>query len=366
MRKNNYLLIRFLVVFVTHVIFKLFDLTFSSIFEISWRSLVFSIFFIAYWMIVWEFARRLYVRGMGHWIGLKEKYGRLIWISTIEILYAAFVSVLFNYIYQIGDWFIFKEIWTDVSMLNPDLVGDFHFLKDLRINPELFYALFFFFLMIYGLIIFIDLFRHMKEMEVSSAILKHENTQAKYLALKNQIDPHFFFNSLSVLSSLIYENQDESVSYVSHLSKLYRSILEVGSGQFIALQKELEVLDSYLFLLRIRFNEAFQVDNLLSDETISTRVIIPHTLQMLIENAVKHNALTLEKPLLIRIEEDENNIIVSNNIQAKRLLEPQTKIGLKNIIKRYQMASNREVRVIHTDKEFIVKLPKIDHEHSIT
>ena len=301
---------------------------------------------------------------MSHWKGLKRKYAQLFWVSSLEILYAAFVSILFNYLYQIGDWFIFKEIWTDVSILNPELMGDFHHLKELRINPELFYALFFYFVLIYSLIIFIDLFRHMKDMEVSTAILKHENSQAKYLALKNQIDPHFFFNSLSVLSSLIHENQDESVRYVSHLSKLYRSILEIGSGQFIALQKELEVLDSYLFLLHIRFNEAFQVDNLLSDETLSTTVIIPHTLQMLIENAVKHNALTLEQPLRIRIEEDESYLIVSNNIQKKRLLESQSRIGLKNIKKRYQMASNQEVLVMSTNEEFIVKLPKISHEHT--
>ncbi|MBT3244918.1 MAG: sensor histidine kinase [Bacteroidetes bacterium] len=365
MNKKQYLLIRFLMVFMIHVIFKLFDLSFSSFLEISWRSLTFSIFFLSYWMIAWEIASRIYQRGMGNWIGLKEKYGRLFWISILEMLFAVVMSILFNYLYQIGDWFIFNNSWTDVAVLNPELVGDFHLLKEINVNPELLYGLLIFFILIYSSIIFIDLFRHVKEMEVSTAILKHENTQAKYQALKNQIDPHFFFNSLSVLSSLIYESADESARYISHLSKLYRSILESGSGQFISLRQELEVLDSYLFLLRIRFNEAFKVNILLSDDTLNKTVIIPHTLQMLIENAVKHNALTTEQPLIIRIEEDESSIVIRNNIRPKRLLEPKSGIGLVNINMRYNMATNQKVEISNKNKEFKVKLPKINHEHPL-
>lgn len=366
MKKYHYFLIRFLVVFLIHIIFKLFDLTFSSFAELSWRSLLFSIFFLTYWMVVWDLAIRIYQLGMGKWIGLKKKYGRLVWISLIEAVFAVFISALFNYLYQTGDSVIFNTSWTDVTMLNPDLVGDFHLLKELRINPELFYALLFFFILVYSLIIFIDLFRHVKDMEVSTALLKHENTQAKYQALKNQIDPHFFFNSLSVLSSLIYEDQDLSARYISHLSKLYRNILETESGKFTPLKKEIEELDSYLFLLRIRFNEAFKVEIHLSDETLVNTMIIPHTLQMLIENAVKHNAFTVEQPLLIRIEEDEDSIIVRNNTRSKRLLESGTKIGLHNIKNRYQITTGSEIVIIQSKQEFIVKLPKINHEHPNT
>jgi len=366
MKKLHYLLLRLLVVFLIHIVIKLFDLSFTSVLELSWRSLVFSVFFIVYWMLAWELAGRIYEHGMGKWIGLKKKYGRLAWISLVELLLGIVLSILFNYLYQLGDSALFNISWNDVVMLNPELVGEFNLLKELSINPELFYGLLSLFILVYSSVIFIDLFRHVKEMEVSTALLKHQNTQAKYQALKNQIDPHFFFNSLSVLSSLIYENTEVSAQYISHLSKFYRKLLEADSGQFTPLRKELGELDSYLFLLRIRFNEALKVNISLLDETMANSLIIPHTLQMLVENAVKHNAFTVDQPLVVKIEEDSTSIVVRNNRRAKRLLESGTRIGLNNISKRYQITTNREVEIIESQKEFIVKLPKINNENTTT
>jgi len=364
MPKRNYFFVRLLVVFVVHLIFKVFDLSFTSALEPSLRSLGFSIFFMIYWMGVWEVARWIYRKQMGNWIGKPKQYGKLTLVSTVILIFAVLTILIYNYWYLLSDYFIFGNTWNDIAVLNPEIMGDFTILKSLRINPELFYGLFLFIILAYGVIIFIELFNHVKEMEVSTALLQHENTHAKYQALKNQIDPHFFFNSLSVLSSLVHEDPGLSSTYISHLSKLYRNILESDTDRLITLQEELAILESYTFLLRIRFHEAFQLHIELSEASKNQVRVVPHVMQMLIENALKHNSFSADEPIDIYITENSDSLIVRNALRAKRLLQRSTHVGLSNIKNRYAIASESEVEVSTENGEFIVKLPKITHEYS--
>ena len=199
----------------------------------------------------------------------------------------------------------------------------------------------------------------MKELELIAAQQKKESITAQYNALKNQIDPHFFFNSLSVLSSLIYESTELSAAYISHLSKHYRYILEMNSDDLLAVEKELEYLESYLFLLNIRHPECIFLSIKLSDTTRSKCKVLPHSLQMLVENAVKHNVFKKENPLIIEIDEEAENLIIRNKVNRRKLLNDSTGIGLQNIKKRYAFESKKEVIFGETDQMFVVKLPKL-------
>jgi len=194
---------------------------------------------------------------------------------------------------------------------------------------------------------------------VISAQQKKESIAARYSALKNQIDPHFFFNSLSILSSLIYESTELSATYISHLSKHYRYILEMNSDSLVTVGKELEHLDSYFFLIRIRHQDYIGLSVELSERTKSKCKILPHSLIMLVENAVKHNIFKKDNQLIIEILEDDDFIVVRNNINKRRLLNESTGIGLQNISKRYAIESNQDVLIEESDNYFVVKLPKI-------
>jgi LytS/YehU family sensor histidine kinase len=196
-------------------------------------------------------------------------------------------------------------------------------------------------------------------MEIVSAQQKKESIMAQYSALKNQIDPHFFFNSLSVLSSLIYESTELSASYISHLSKHYRYILEMNAESLVTVGKELQFLESYFFLIKIRHQDYIILDINISDSTRTGNKILPHALQMLVENAVKHNIYKKDNQLIIEILEDDDNIIVRNNMNKRRLLQKSTGIGLQNIKRRYAIEGNHNVIIEEADHYFIVKLPKI-------
>jgi LytS/YehU family sensor histidine kinase len=202
--------------------------------------------------------------------------------------------------------------------------------------------------------------KNVKELEVIAAQQKKESITAQYTALKNQIDPHFFFNSLSVLSSLIYESTELSAEYISHLSKHYRYILEMHSDNVVTVDKELEYLDSYFFLLKIRHEDYIGLSIDLSEHTKSKCKILPHSLQMLVENAVKHNVFRKDTPLIVEILEDEDHIIVRNNLNKRRLLHESTGVGLQNIRKRYAIESNKDIIIEESDDYFVVKLPKLN------
>ncbi|NIJ52492.1 sensor histidine kinase [Dyadobacter arcticus] len=199
----------------------------------------------------------------------------------------------------------------------------------------------------------------MKKLLVNSEKLEKENMSARFLALKNQISPHFLFNNLSVLSSLVESRPEQSSEFIQQLSLAYRYILEQAELHQISLKEEIKFLETYTFLLRTRFKEKVLMDVQLTAEDLERYSIIPLTLQLLIENAVKHNTMSLNNPLSIRIAIESGMLVVSNPLQLRLPGEPTTRLGLKNIVNRYKLLLNKEVIIDKSEGHFVVKIPLI-------
>jgi hypothetical protein len=194
-----------------------------------------------------------------------------------------------------------------------------------------------------------------KETAVDAEKLKRENVTARYESLKNQVNPHFLFNSLNALTNLVYENQDLAVRFIKQLSEVYRYVLDTHDQELVSKEEELKFLNSYLFLQKIRFGENLRVDIAL--EGVETR-FPPLVLQMLIENAIKHNTVSAESPLEIKIYSTETDVIVENKLQEKQVIKEESSgIGLTNIGQRYEFLSGKEIQVDKSETHFTVRLP---------
>lgn len=196
-----------------------------------------------------------------------------------------------------------------------------------------------------------------REAAVEAERYQKASVQATYESLKNQVNPHFLFNSLNALTNLVYENQDTAVKFIKQLSEVYRYVLDTRDRELVSKEEELRFLNSYLFMQRIRFGENFHVTvNLDGVQTDFP----PLVLQMLIENAIKHNIIASSNPLRITLYSDSNFVIVENNLQPKQILDEESAgVGLENIDKRYQFLTGRSIDVIQTDTSFKVCLPII-------
>ncbi|MHC0441271.1 2TM domain-containing protein [Flavobacterium sp. 3-210] len=179
---------------------------------------------------------------------------------------------------------------------------------------------------------------------------------AKFESLKNQIDPHFLFNSLNVLSSLIEENPDNAQRFTTSLSKIYRYVLEQKDKELVSVEDELSFAKTYMNLLKMRF------ENSLFYELPSTAInpdakVVPLSLQLLLENTVKHNVVSEQKPLHIRIFIDGDYLAIQNDFQKKEVLQDRQGVGLQNIVNRYGIVTNRKVLVEQNEETFTVKIP---------
>lgn len=199
--------------------------------------------------------------------------------------------------------------------------------------------------------------RELAQLRINAEQLKREATQTQFAALRNQINPHFLFNSLSILSSLVDVDPKLSVKFIKQLSKVYRYILEQQDAERTSLKTELTFLESYSFLLNIRFDGKFQVLNKVTPPDANRYAIAPLTLQLLVENAVKHNQMSAEHPLIISIETDHDYLLVSNPLQRRPQLEESTGVGLENITNRYRLLTDRRVSIGEEDDCFVIKLP---------
>jgi two-component system LytT family sensor kinase len=201
----------------------------------------------------------------------------------------------------------------------------------------------------------------LKHVLVEREKLKKENLQSQLEILKNQVNPHFLFNSLNTLASVIPEDPKMAVDFVQNLSAVYRYILEIRNRELITISEELECIRAYEFLLRIRFGESLNLKIDLEPVYLEKQ-IVPLSLQMLLENAIKHNVVSKKRPLEISISIVENRVLVMNNLQPKIEPEKSTKTGLENIRKRYQLLSGKSIDVIQGSKIFTVALPLIETE----
>ncbi|MCE1188580.1 MAG: histidine kinase [Ignavibacteria bacterium] len=195
-----------------------------------------------------------------------------------------------------------------------------------------------------------------KEDEVEQ--LREDNIRSQYEALKNQVNPHFMFNTFSTLIDVIEDSPEQAADFVQKLSNVYRYVLLCKDKQVIDIGSELDFVYAYSFLLEKRFGNGFQL-HVDVPENVKSNLIIPLGLQILIENTIKHNIVSTKKPLQIDIFTDKNNeyLSVRNTLQRKNSQIPSTKVGLNNIISRYQYFTNLEVKVIENDLYFTVQLP---------
>lgn len=203
---------------------------------------------------------------------------------------------------------------------------------------------------------------HWRHSLVEAERLRRENVQSQLNILKSQVNPHFLFNSLNTLSSLVHENPDLSVEFIQKLSKTYRYVLEIKDRELISLEEEMACVHAYLFLLHIRFEDALEVIIDLPNDCLEHHVA-PLSVQALIENAIKHNVAARKRPLRIRIFiAQEDMLVVSNNLQPKTQAGESTGTGLANISARYQLLVRKEVVVTSHLDSFSVAIPLIKLE----
>jgi LytS/YehU family sensor histidine kinase len=191
------------------------------------------------------------------------------------------------------------------------------------------------------------------------ARLEQEKIRFQFETLRNQVNPHFLFNSFNTLVSIIEDEPRAAVSYVNHLSDLFRNMLAYREKTLISLKEELALLETYVFLQQQRYGENLRLEIDLSPELMAS-LLPPLSLQMLIENAIKHNVISRRRPLTIRMfARGDQSLVIHNPLQQKRQAAPSTKLGLENIRKRYQLLGAGEVQVIHTESYFEVVVPLV-------
>ncbi|MFI2744134.1 histidine kinase [Zhouia sp. PK063] len=204
-------------------------------------------------------------------------------------------------------------------------------------------------------------YKTIQERKVNEQKIIAGAASAQFDALKNQLDPHFLFNSLNVLTSLIEENPHAAQKFTTSLSKVYRYVLEQKNKELITVDEELKFAKTYVNLLKMRFEDSITFD---IPETSSNEAfrVVPLSLQLLLENAVKHNTITHTHPLHIKIYEEDNTLVVANNLQPKQVLKKSSGVGLQNIKQRYAILTDRMVAIDKTEQQFIVKLPMLSKQ----
>jgi sensor histidine kinase YesM len=197
-----------------------------------------------------------------------------------------------------------------------------------------------------------------KQDRIKILTLSHEKIETELAMLRTQVDPHFLFNSLSSLAGVIRENQNEAVRFVSHLSDTFRYVLEKHDQNLVTLSEELGFLSAYLYMMQVRFKDGFQV-TMGIDEHCQSKKIPQMGLQLLVENAIKHNLVSKQHPLSIDIATGGNHVIVSNTLQPKRTSVKGYGMGLAMLRRHYKLLGKETITVVRTPDEFKVFLPML-------
>jgi len=199
-------------------------------------------------------------------------------------------------------------------------------------------------------------YKFKQESKVKEQKIIAGTASAKFDALKNQLDPHFLFNSLNVLTSLIEENPNAATRFTTSLSKVYRYVLEQKNKDLVTVEEELKFAGLYMTLIKMRFEDSivFTMPDSVSNPEAK---VVPLSLQLILENAVKHNQVTPSKKLYITIYERDGNLVVKNNVQPKQVLKESSGVGLRNIRQRYHLLTDRPVTIDNNEKEFSIAIP---------
>jgi hypothetical protein len=207
-------------------------------------------------------------------------------------------------------------------------------------------------------------YKSLQENRVKEQKIIAGTASAKFESLKNQIDPHFLFNSLNVLSSLIEENPDNAQRFTTSLSKIYRYVLEQKDKELVSLEEELAFAKTYMNLLKMRFENSLFYElptTILNPEA----KVVPLSLQLLLENTVKHNVVSEQRPLHIRIYVEGDYLAIQNDYQKKEVLQERKGVGLQNIINRYGIITNRKVLIEQNEQTFTVKIPVLTKQITV-
>ncbi|MET1260230.1 histidine kinase [Flagellimonas sp. DF-77] len=205
----------------------------------------------------------------------------------------------------------------------------------------------------------IHMYTELKNSKIKEETLKKEHLTSKLASLQNQISPHFLFNSLNTLVYLIDTDKDKGIEFVHKLAYIYKCVLESSEKEFVTLKEELNYINAYTELLIERFGTNLTVDFEIAPNERKKK-IVPLAMQLGIENAVKHNIISIKKPLNIAIATANDYLIIKNNLQKREVREPHLGLGLKNIVNRYSLLTNREVVVETNSSDFILKLPLLN------
>ena len=202
-------------------------------------------------------------------------------------------------------------------------------------------------------------FKNWKTAAIQQEELKRAHLALQYQSLKDQVRPHFLFNSLSSLATLINTDTAKATQFVHKLSDVYRYVLEQRENELVPLKEELKFMEDYIFLQKIRFGDNLQVERKLEFDL--KRLVIPLSLQMLVENAIKHNEISSEHPLNIRISSTgQGHVIVQNNLRRKSISEPSLGTGLENLRKQITYFSDDPLLVEEDSRSYIVRMPTIE------
>lgn len=247
----------------------------------------------------------------------------------------------------LGKAFVFFHLTLGVPAIDASLHRYLHPLRDFLMST-----------IVTGCAYLVHLNRKGRRMLLENQQLRTENLVHQYEALKNQLNPHMLFNSLNTLYSLIHEDGEKARNYVQELSRVLRYTLRVNEHPTVTLQEEMEFVRSYIYLLQMRYEENLLFHIRISPEVLGLH-LPPMSVQLLLENVVKHNEISNRHPLSINISSCGKCLVVDNPIQPKRNGEESTHIGLENLANRYRLLYKQEIEIRETDHHFIVTLPLI-------
>ena len=262
----------------------------------------------------------------------------------------SFLGLVCTLVYTLGTFYVLILIFNQAFNFDVEFKGDMLYLT-------------------VGFTFIVSTFMHSREFlknwrqaALDAETSKKESAIARYESLKNQINPHFLFNSLNALTNLVYEDQDKAAKFIKQLSEVYRYVLDTREKEVVTLEEELRFVQSYLYLQQIRFGSSMKVN--LRLEQVEGKVA-PLALQLLLENAIKHNVISQEDPLSIEVYEQDGYICVENNLQKKTMIsENGSGLGLENIRSRYRFLTDKEISISDAHGKFSVKLPIIKMEEA--
>lgn len=292
------------------------------------------------------------VIGMSLWLGneyfsnyVDQKYSwleypirKLVLRLVFSLIYSTFIMVL---LYMFIWFFVFQK---------PDLTNFFHYN---RISFLIFYAATLIVMLIYHSIAF---FQSWQQAALNEERLKRESMSLQLQALRSQVDPHFLFNSLNTLTSLIETDSQKAITFVRQLSDMFRYMLHRDNHELVDIGSELKFTEAYVFLQKMRFGDNLKVEFLISGMDF---YVLPVSLQMLLENAIKHNEISKDFPLKVTVEDDSDYFVVTNPIQPKLPETPSKGIGIENLKVRYKFFSDKEIIIRNAGGQYIVKVPKL-------